>query len=131
MRDWCIGFSFGMLLSACGADAGGALSRGTRSNVIYVGSETNLTTETGTGITTENTTGITTKTDVGVGVGDAKSVGTSTGDVGPVASWTVDQVFPTCQGTVDQVSECIINLPSKFGIPVTSAPPMDFNACKP
>jgi hypothetical protein len=32
---------------------------------------------------------------------------------------------------VEQVSECIINLPSKFGTAVTSAAPMDFNACKP
>jgi hypothetical protein len=120
-----------MLLSACGAGGGGALSKGNRGNVITLGVDTNPTTGIDTGNTTGTGTGTTTGTDAGVGVNDAQSVGPSAGDAGPAAPWTADQVFPSCKGTVDQVSECIINLPSKFGTPVTSAAPMDFNACKP
>ena len=135
MRGWQVCMSLGLLLSACSAKGGAALSKGNQGNVVYVGADTQATTgvDTGptTGTTTSPSTGTTTGTDAGVSVSDAQSVGPSAGDAGPAAPWTADQVFASCKGTVDQVSECIINLPSKFGTPVTSAAPMDFNACKP
>lgn len=55
----------------------------------------------------------------------------------PVDASTVDlwrdpsTLFPDCTGTVDQVSDCIINLPSRTGVPVTSTDPMAYSACKP
>ena len=131
MRGWRLCLSLGLLLSSCGGNAGGALPKGNRGNVIYVASDTNPTTGVDTGNATGTGTGTTTSTDAGVSVGDAQSGNPSAGDAGPAAPWTTDQVFPSCQGTADQVSECIINLPSKFGTAVTSAAPMDFNACKP
>jgi hypothetical protein len=131
MHGWQVRLSLGLLLSACSSNGGAALSKGDRGNVIYAGADTNPTTGTGTGTTTGTGTGTSTGTDAGVSVGDAQSVVPSAGDAGPAAPWTADQVFPSCKGTIDQVSECIINLPSKFGTPVTSAAPMDFNACKP
>jgi hypothetical protein len=135
MRAWQVWLILGLLLLSCGGNGGGALSKGNRGNVIYQGTDTNPT----TGIDTANTTGLATGTgtgtatgtDAGVSVGDAQFGGPSAGDAGPGAPWTADQIFPSCKGAVDEVSECIINLPSKFGTPVTSAAPMDFNACKP
>jgi hypothetical protein len=43
-----------------------------------------------------------------------------------------DTLFPDCQaGTAEQISDCIINLPTSSGIPVTRQDPMDYSACKP
>ena len=39
-------------------------------------------------------------------------------------------IFP-CTGTPQEISDCIINLPTSAGIPVTRPDPMDFSTCKP
>jgi hypothetical protein len=40
-------------------------------------------------------------------------------------------VFPDCVGTDDQMNDCIVNLPTRAGIPVTRPEPMDYALCKP
>jgi hypothetical protein len=128
MRWWQALWILGWLLSACAGDGGGALSKGNHNNVIYVGADTKPATATSTGTATSTNT----TPDAGTrGEADASANVQPVGDASPGAPWTADQVFPSCTGTADQVSECIINLPSNFGTPVTSAAPMDFNACKP
>jgi hypothetical protein len=39
-------------------------------------------------------------------------------------------LFPDCTGTADEISDCIINLPSRSGVAVTSAEPMDYSLCR-
>jgi hypothetical protein len=47
--------------------------------------------------------------------------------------WDPGPPFPDCVGTPEQVSNCIINLPTptRPGIPVTRPNPMDYNLCRP
>jgi hypothetical protein len=47
--------------------------------------------------------------------------------------WDPGPPFPDCVGTPEQVSNCIINLPTptRPGIPVTRQNPMDYNLCRP
>lgn len=126
MRWWQICLILGLLLSACGGNGGGPPSKGNHANVIYVGADTQPKTGTGTATSTVVTP------DAGANApADSGSGGQLVGDALAGAPWTADQIFPSCAGTTDQVSDCIMNLPSKFGVPVTSAAPMDFNACKP
>jgi hypothetical protein len=40
-------------------------------------------------------------------------------------------VFPDCVGTPEEVSDCIINLPTRSGTPVTRPDPMDYSLCRP
>ncbi len=40
-------------------------------------------------------------------------------------------LFPACTGTAEEISACIINLPSSSGVPVTSSEPMDYSLCRP
>lgn len=127
MRGWQTSLILGLLLSACGGNDGGPVPKGNHSNVIYVGADTKPATATSTGTATSTIT----TPDAGTGAVDTSANVQPVGDAMSGASWTPDQIFPSCTGTADQVSECIINLPSKFGTPVTSAAPMEFNACKP
>jgi hypothetical protein len=39
-------------------------------------------------------------------------------------------IFP-CTGTPEEINDCIINLPTSPGIPVTRPAPMDYSACRP
>ena len=45
--------------------------------------------------------------------------------------WDPGPPFPDCVGTPEQVSNCIINLPTRAGIQVTRQNPMDYNLCRP
>ena len=40
-------------------------------------------------------------------------------------------LFPTCQGTADEISDCITNLPTRSGTPVTRPDPVDYSTCRP
>ena len=45
---------------------------------------------------------------------------------------SADELFPSCKGTPEQVSDCIINLPTRSAIPVTRADPVVvYPACRP
>jgi len=39
-------------------------------------------------------------------------------------------IFP-CEGTPQQVNDCIINLQTRSGVPVTRPEPMDYSLCRP
>ena len=53
-------------------------------------------------------------------------------DTGSVDLWLdPGTLFPDCHGTPDEISDCIINLPTRAGIPVTRPDPMPFSSCKP
>jgi hypothetical protein len=45
--------------------------------------------------------------------------------------WDPGPPFPDCVGTPEQISNCIINLPTRAGIQVTRQNPVDYNLCRP
>ena len=62
---------------------------------------------------------------------DADYVPIAAPDAAIVDAWGHPILFPDCQGTPEQISACIINLPTPGGIPVNRPEPMDYNLCRP
>ena len=49
----------------------------------------------------------------------------------PILPMDPSQVFPDCTGTEDEISNCIINLPTRAGTPINRPDPMDYALCTP